>query len=62
MRAAAARALGKSGNGKLIHDALYERLVSGSEMDQIDCMQKLSSLGRSFVLICHNVTKVKELL
>ena len=41
----AAQTLGKTGHGKEVHDDLRERLVSGTERDRIDALQKIGHLG-----------------
>ncbi|XP_032221893.2 HEAT repeat-containing protein 4 isoform X1 [Nematostella vectensis] len=45
VRSAAAQALGKTGNGKLVHDTLRERIMTGNERAQVDALKKLSNLG-----------------
>ncbi|XP_031556052.1 HEAT repeat-containing protein 4-like [Actinia tenebrosa] len=45
VRTAAAQALGKTGNGKLVHDALQQRITSGNERVKVDALKKLSNLG-----------------
>eukprot|EP00794_Sanderia_malayensis_P005463 gene5463-6146_t len=45
VKTAAARALGKTGNGKLVHDELRERLMHGNEIEIIDALRKISVLG-----------------
>lgn len=45
VRSAAAQALGRTGNGKLVHDALRERMLTGNERIKVDALKKLSNLG-----------------
>ncbi|KAL9983640.1 hypothetical protein ACROYT_G005843 [Oculina patagonica] len=45
VRSAAAQALGRTGNGKLVHDALRERILTGNERIKVDALKKLSNLG-----------------
>lgn len=45
VRTAAARALGRTGNGKLVHDKLRDRLISSKEIEKLDALRKISFLG-----------------
>lgn len=45
VRSTAAQALGKTGNGKLVHDALRERMLTGNDRIKVDALKKLSNLG-----------------
>ncbi|XP_028390867.1 HEAT repeat-containing protein 4-like [Dendronephthya gigantea] len=45
VRTAAAQALGRTGNGKLVHDALLKRLQEDNERVKTDALRKLANLG-----------------
>jgi len=45
VRTAAARTLGRTGNGKLVHDKLRDRLINGNESEKLDALKKISFLG-----------------
>ncbi|KAK2572497.1 HEAT repeat-containing protein 4 [Acropora cervicornis] len=45
VRSTAAQALGKTGNGKLVHDALRERMLTGNDRIKVDALKKVSLLG-----------------
>ncbi|XP_065071810.1 uncharacterized protein LOC135696366 [Rhopilema esculentum] len=45
VRTAAARALGRTGNGKLVHDKLRDRLTDENEINILDALRKIAYLG-----------------
>ncbi|XP_071947910.1 HEAT repeat-containing protein 4-like isoform X2 [Antedon mediterranea] len=45
VRRVAAQTLGKTGHGKEVHNDLHDRILTGTERDKVDALQKIAHLG-----------------